>query len=291
MAPDPSEREKWEADVRLRERELAVKEREQEIKHREVETKAQELKRSRWINPLVLAVLAAALAAGGNAVVALINGAAQRESNDLRTAAENKLQAEKASEERQLEDGKAEAARILEMIKTADPDKAAVNLRFLLAAGLIVKPNRREKLAAYLKDREQGKGPTLPTATATGAMSSFREALLFRRYQCVLKDHDDAKSLSDAIQADLQFSLADLQIAASSGTAIHSIHIHVVDSLSGSSIADIHIFGLDNQVSVLTSSTHLPLNRFIVDDKDINDAVQKSLRRLSLDPSCVDKPG
>jgi hypothetical protein len=48
VAPDPSEREKWEADVRLRERELAVKEREQEIKHREVETKAQEIKRSRW---------------------------------------------------------------------------------------------------------------------------------------------------------------------------------------------------------------------------------------------------
>jgi hypothetical protein len=47
------------------------------------------------------------------------------------------------------------------MIKTANPDKAAINLRFLLDAGLIVDPDRREKLAAYLKNREQANGPSL----------------------------------------------------------------------------------------------------------------------------------
>jgi hypothetical protein len=283
-APDPSEREKWEADVRLRERELAVKEREQEIKHREVETKAQEFKRSRWTNPLVLAVLAAALAAGGNAVVALINGAAQRESNDLRTAAENKLQAEKASEERQLEDGKAEAARILEMIKTADPDKAAVNLRFLLEAGLIVEPNRREKLAAYLKDREQGKGPTLPAALAPYA--GMAASAGFRSYECVLKDHESADSLSDTMLADLQPSLDANANRLAINKTRYSIDIHIVTS-SGSPIADIHIGGRDNHVLVeLSDASYFNLS-LVPFFQVLNNVVQRSLRRLSVDPSCV----
>lgn len=65
---DPAfERERWEADIRLREREIAVKE-------IEAAARAEELKRSRWRDPIVLAVLAATLAAGGNAVVAVING-------------------------------------------------------------------------------------------------------------------------------------------------------------------------------------------------------------------------
>jgi hypothetical protein len=74
------EREKWEADIRLRERETAVNESEQKVRHREVEARVEELKRSRWANPLVMALLAAALAALGNAGVALINGIEQRSS-------------------------------------------------------------------------------------------------------------------------------------------------------------------------------------------------------------------
>jgi hypothetical protein len=184
------EREKWVADVRLREREIAVKE-------EEAKAKSEELKRSRWRDPIVLAVLAAAFAAGGNAVVAVINGNLQRSADERRANADNSLQAMKGTEERQIEEGKAEAARILEMIKTADPDKAAVNLAFLLDAGLIADPDRKKNLAAFLRNRLPGEGPTLPsvsTAPAAGHSTS---------YVCALKDPESDKSLLDAMVKDL----------------------------------------------------------------------------------------
>jgi hypothetical protein len=102
------EREKWRGEYELREREIKVKER--------------EASRSRWSSPLVLALLAAAIGAFGNAVAMWLNGRAQ---HDLETT--------KAEQARVLEEGKAEATRILEMIKTGDPEKAADNLKFLLA--------------------------------------------------------------------------------------------------------------------------------------------------------------
>jgi hypothetical protein len=61
-----SDRAKWEADS-----EIALKEREQATKELEARAKVEELKRSRWASPLFLALLAAALAATGNAAVAL----------------------------------------------------------------------------------------------------------------------------------------------------------------------------------------------------------------------------
>jgi hypothetical protein len=97
--PDPTEREKWEMDVELRKQELAIKDQEQETKRRELDLRERGEKRSRWTNPLSLAVLAGVLALFGN----FVNGLTQQ----------------------QIERSKAEASRILEMIKTNDPDKAA----------------------------------------------------------------------------------------------------------------------------------------------------------------------
>lgn len=123
------EREKWEAERRFREREISLKEREQAT--------------SKWRTPLVVAIYAAAIAAAGNAVVAFTNGVFQR----------------------QLEGQKSEQARILEMIKTGDPDKAAENLRFLLDAGLITNLDIQERLKEFLANRKPGSGPTLPSAS------------------------------------------------------------------------------------------------------------------------------
>ena len=68
VGADPFEREKWEADHRLREREVALKEREaagkdreHELKVLELDAKVAERERSKWTNPLVLAVLASRL--------------------------------------------------------------------------------------------------------------------------------------------------------------------------------------------------------------------------------------
>jgi hypothetical protein len=136
------EREKWLADLELRKRELAVKER--------------EASRSRWSSPLVLAVLAAAIAALGNAAAIWLTGIAQR---DLETT--------KAEQARSIEETKAEASRILEVIKTGDPDKAAVNLKFLVEAGLISDADRRTSLQKFLAARAAGQGPALPARPLT----------------------------------------------------------------------------------------------------------------------------
>jgi hypothetical protein len=120
------EREKWRAEYELRKRELDLKER--------------DAARSQWSSPLVLSICAAVVAGFFNAAVAWVNGI----------------------QSRTIEEAKAEAARILEVIKTDNPDKAAVNLKFLVDAGLISDFGRSSKLQAYLDVRIAGQGPALP---------------------------------------------------------------------------------------------------------------------------------
>jgi hypothetical protein len=131
------EREKWRDEYELRKREVAVKEREAKVRE-------DEASRWWWSTPLALvaaAVVGAAIGAGGNALVAWLNG----------------------QQALVLEETKAEAARILEVIKTGDPDKAAENLKFLLDVDLINDPIRT-KLEASLAKRGAGQGPVLPAA-------------------------------------------------------------------------------------------------------------------------------
>ena len=144
IEPSRLEIEKWEFEKAARERELRLKEREQATKEGELELKRAEHDSAQWRNPLVVAVFAAAVAAAGNAVVSYTNGNSQRE----------------------LEAQKAEEARILEMIKTGNPDKAAENLRFLVEAGLITDTSLRKRVTTFLENRKPGSGPTLPSAAA-----------------------------------------------------------------------------------------------------------------------------
>jgi hypothetical protein len=141
-SPTISEREKWESERSLRERELAIREGELAIKR-------QDQAGSGWRNPLVVAILAATAAAGGNAIVAVVNGHLQRD----------------------LESQKSEQTRILEMIKTGDEEKAADNLEFLLKTGLIDDPVRAAKIQKYLAERIPGKGPSLPAASGASPPS------------------------------------------------------------------------------------------------------------------------
>ena len=133
-----TEHEKWRQESTLRAREVSVKEREQAT--RELELKTRDHAGSSWRNPLVIAIVAAAVAAAGNAIVVVVNGFLQR----------------------QLEDRRAEQSLILEVIKTDNADMGAENLDFLLRVGLVADPNLREKLDGYLAEREPGSGPTLP---------------------------------------------------------------------------------------------------------------------------------
>jgi hypothetical protein len=168
------EQQRWQAELRLRERELDIKERaaaqDAAQKARELDVKLADQRWARWTNPLVLAVFAAALAAFGNTWLAYVNGAAQRELELTRSNEQVKLEREKAEGQLRIENSKAEAARILEVIKTADTEKAAENLKFLLEAGLITDPGRKKSLEGFLARRKPGEGPSIPPP---GAAVSF----------------------------------------------------------------------------------------------------------------------
>lgn len=162
MAEDQAfEREKWLADLELRKRELALKEHEQRA--------------SAWRSPLTVAIFAAAAAAVGNAVVAVVNGSLQRGLEDSRSRAEIRL-----------ERSKAESTRILEMIKTGDPERAASNLEFLIQSGLISDPALSSNIGAFLKQRKPGTGPSLPSPS--GRLGFEKSELLTESMRQSLQD-------------------------------------------------------------------------------------------------------
>lgn len=173
----------WQAERAFRGREVAVKERDIGLREAELELRRREQRLAGWRSPLVVAVLAAAVAAGGNAVVTYLNGAQQRA----------------------LEEQKSEQARLLEVIRTGSPDKAAENLRFLLDSGLVAEPDLVRRLHGFLDKRKVGSGPSLPLADAPFALRAYaageQEAI------------DKAFSLlTDSID-DVNFRLAKIMIA------------------------------------------------------------------------------
>lgn len=149
---DELELERWHFERDLRLRELVLKEREQANRDAEIELRRNDLRSATWRSPLTVAIFAAAVAGGGNAVVAVVNGSLQRDLENARRAAEVSL-----------EKTKAESTRILEMIKTGDSEKAADNLEFLLQSGLVTDESIQKKLSAYLASRTPGTGPALPS--------------------------------------------------------------------------------------------------------------------------------
>ena len=157
----PTDRERWEQELRFKEREFALKDREQSAREAELELKRRELAQAGWRNPLVLSIIAAAIAASGNALVTWGNGMQQRA----------------------LEDQKSEQARILEMIKTGNADRAAENLKFLVDSGLVATPQMVSRLNDFLKARKPGTGPNLPspgvTARHTGGMGPLEEGISY----------------------------------------------------------------------------------------------------------------
>jgi len=130
---------KWDDERELRKRGL-------DLQELETKAKIEEQRRSRMWNPLVIAVIAAALAATRNAVIAWMNGQSQMT-----------VERTKNDKEFKIEEEKAEAARILEAIRTT-PDQAAKNLRLLLDAGLISSRTRHEGIDHYLRTRPGGQG-------------------------------------------------------------------------------------------------------------------------------------
>ena len=125
------EKLKWEAVE-------AIRPKEWEFRERELQVKEEDAKRTRRWNPLVIAIIGATLTGIGAVGANWLN----------------------AKQNYQLEKFKAEAARILEVIKTNNnPDLAAANLRGLLDLGLIQTPEIAKAIKVYLA---KGAGIALP---------------------------------------------------------------------------------------------------------------------------------
>ncbi|QRM55331.1 M15 family metallopeptidase [Sinorhizobium sp. BG8] len=174
MTEPVSDRERWEEERERAQREHKLKERELSLK----ELDADRTRRvAGWTNPIVLAIATAALAATGNALVTYVS----------------------ARQQRALEESKAEAARILEMIKTDDTEKAKANLAFLVEAGLISSTDVREKISNFIATRGADELPSLPAATSfqRPLSQSERDDLLGQPTVKSSSDPNDRVSIDD----------------------------------------------------------------------------------------------
>jgi hypothetical protein len=142
-------RDTWSKDVEIRNRELDLK---RHAGDAELELKRKEMDRLRWNNPVVVAILAAAIAGILNIIVTSVNDYFQRETETVKAAATEKL-----------ERGKAESARILEMIKTGNLNDAARNLQFLVDSGLVSDSDLVNKIKASIITHGS---PVLPATTS-----------------------------------------------------------------------------------------------------------------------------
>jgi hypothetical protein len=152
--PTDYEREKWQTEVDFRRQELSFKEREQS-------RLAAEAERSRWWNPLFIAIVGATIAAIGSVAVSWWNGKTTQQTELLR----------------------AESARILEMIHTTDIPKAKDNLSFLLAAGLIT-GSTAVNVRKYLEQAAPDQGPLLPSSTLVQPRGPNVEAAVISEFVC-----------------------------------------------------------------------------------------------------------
>jgi hypothetical protein len=136
-----------------------------EIFAAEVALKKSQKAETGWRSPLVVAILGASAVAAGNAVVAVVNGQLERD----------------------LEDRKAESARILQMI-TADTQQAYDNLTFLTSIGLIKDAQVKEGLKHYLEEEwTESTGPSLSVS------SKIYKALLPGSKICITTNSDVAE--------------------------------------------------------------------------------------------------
>lgn len=152
---DYSEDDRWHADFELKKMDL-------NLKRQEIEIKLRDQERSRWTNPLVVAILAGAIAGIFNAGVAYWNFQKNLQSTE-RSAFNAQL----------IEKNKAEASRILSAIDVP-PDQASANLRFLLETKLIRDQQTVQGLTEYLDRQPISERPASTAPYLAGIDSTKR---------------------------------------------------------------------------------------------------------------------
>lgn len=130
----------------LKVRELDLRDRELAVREREIAAREKAAQESKWSNPLIIGLLAAALGLVGNALTTFFNNRATK----------------------QLEDRRAQSTLILEAIKTGKPAEACTNLVFFVKRGLIHDP--QGSISSCTTD--PGAAPVLPSqGSASKAIS------------------------------------------------------------------------------------------------------------------------
>jgi len=192
--PSSFERKKWRSEHALelrrlrversaQDRELALKERDQRLRLKELAIRKREVRISRWTNPLVIAILGAALAGLINAGLNWLNSGYQYDLEDRKSKA---ILA--------LERTKSEGARILEMLKAPNPDRAAENLSFLVDAGLVSDPDLLPAIKKFLQNRKKGTGPFISQGGAPGTLAYTGECTERRRVVCYMDNNGQASN-------------------------------------------------------------------------------------------------
>lgn len=129
----------------------------------ELELKKLELEGGSWrrllSSPLTVAMSGAALAIAGSVILSFVESSQQLEQSSV------KLQSD----------------LVLEAIKTSDPDSAAENLNFLVAANLISSSTLEHGLRTYLSERENGSGAAISSVSAPVPGPDFFSQPLPRR--------------------------------------------------------------------------------------------------------------
>jgi hypothetical protein len=157
------------------------------FREREITLKEQEARRSRWSNPLVLAIFAATVAATGNAAVMFVNNHFQQ-----------RFELTRAQQTLDLERHKADAARVLEVIKTTDPFKIRENLLFLERVGLVTDPTIMVPLRQYAISLAVAELQSFPNQERRGLVNRYLEERNFEAAK------NELESLIAGIKQDLK---------------------------------------------------------------------------------------
>ena len=139
--------EKMRLEIDLLRQELKLKEKEFDLKEKELQDL--EKKRTWRVDPVMVGIAAALIGFLGNVVATSLQGRSSLE-----------LEREKHEATRSLEIDKFRSSLVLEAIKTGDPEKAARNIEFFLAAGFIDDPSG--KISRYLSETKNI--PVLPSS-------------------------------------------------------------------------------------------------------------------------------
>lgn len=192
------EREKWLAARDLEQKKFdadnKARDREHELKEKEVNLKAMEVERSRWTNPLVIAIFSAALAGLINAGLNWLNNNSQYQLEATKSADTIALEDRRSGATLALERSKAESDRILEMLKAPDSDKVAENLNFLIDTGLVTDTTLIPKIKNYLEHRKPGTGPLLSQRSVPGALAFNGECKDNHRIVCYFDNNEMASN-------------------------------------------------------------------------------------------------